>query len=793
MCKFKVYLSFLLIVILSNNTAISQNKIVDSLITELSKAKHDTSKVNILNQLSLKIVGTDVEKAAEYSNQAIELSKKNTFNQGLALAYKNSGIISYYGGDLKKAIEYSNLSAENYKLIEDFSGEARAYNNIGIFYKNKGIYDSALIYYELSTNTFKKSEDKSGLAISYLNVAAVYQLQSDYQRALNQYFEALKIQEELKDNEQIAVLYNNIALIYQIQKNYVNAKSNFEKALKIFIEKEDKKGVADIYNNIGTIFYDQADDNQINYDSAIFYYNKSLEIFTQLALNPKIALLNYNLGNANNKLGNLSEAKQYLEISLKLYTELEDKSGIALNHNGLGEYFYLNNDFQNAVIELEKALVIAIEIGAPKIIKDVTEYLSKSYSKLGKYKEAYETHVLYKQMYDSIFNDENERELTQLSMQYEFDKKEKEQQLIHDAEIKQQKIVNIFTLIGLLLVIALAFFVYRSYRIKSKANIQLQLKNSEITQQKEEIQAQRDEIEEQRDEIEKQRDIALRQKDEIQIQKKEIEDSIHYAKRIQNAVLPARDILTKTFIEAHFIVFKPRDIVSGDFYWATQKGEELVVVAADCTGHGVPGAFMSMLGVAFLNEIVTRDEKIAANEILNLLRMHVISSLRQTGKEMESKDGMDIALCIFNKSKQTMQYSGANNPMYLVRNKQFNLPELNSDNWVIFDNNESEYHIFEIKSDRMPIGIHVKTENSFTNNEFTFMKDDIIYIFSDGYADQFGGKDDRKYTYKQFKNLFLRIQNLTMPQQQEKLFEELDRWQGKRKQLDDILILGIKL
>lgn len=793
MNKTKKYFITLIILILGNYALFSQNIIVDSLILELSNAKLDTSKINILNQLSLKIVATDVETAYNYGNTAIEMSKSASYNEGLALAYKNMGVIYFYKGNLENSIKNFNLSAETYNKIGDIEGEARAYNNLGVIFKNKGLYDSALVYYSKSTTLFLTTEDKSGLAMSYLNTAAVYQYQGNFQAALNDYFDALEIQEELKDDEQIANLRNNIALVYMTQENYEEAVENFKIAHEIFVKIDDKKGIADYYNNMGIIFYEKGESENTYYDTAIVYYEKSLEIFTEIGLKSKIALLNYNLGDANNKLKNNEEAKNYLDLSLQLYVELEDNKGISLAYSGLGENYFNREDYINAVVELEKALTIATEVGAIKNIKDITEFLSQSYAKLGKFKEAYETHVIFKLMNDSIFSEENEREITQLSMQYEFDKKEKEQQIIHEAEIKQQKLINIFTFFGLALVILLAFFVYRSYRIKSIANIELRLKNEEIMQQKEEIQAQRDEIEMQKDEIENQRDVAVHQKEEIQFQKKEIEDSIHYAKRIQNAVLPAKDILSGTFISSHFIFFKPRDIVSGDFYWATQKGEELVVAVADCTGHGVPGAFMSMLGVAFLNEIVNRDEKLAANEILNHLREHVIASLHQTGKEMESKDGMDISLCIFNNSKHVVQYSGAYNPLYLIRKKDIKLPDIQSEVYVIFENEQCNYHLFEIKSDRMPIGIHVKNAKDFTNHEFPFLKNDVIYLFSDGFPDQFGGKDDRKFTYKQFKNMFLCMQNLEMENQKEKLLTELQNWMGKRKQLDDITILGIKI
>jgi serine phosphatase RsbU (regulator of sigma subunit) len=259
------------------------------------------------------------------------------------------------------------------------------------------------------------------------------------------------------------------------------------------------------------------------------------------------------------------------------------------------------------------------------------------------------------------------------------------------------------------------------------------------------------------------------QKDEIEVQKQEIMDSILYAQRIQKAVLPSPEEIRKILPE-NFILFLPRDIVSGDFYWMTRKDEYSVFAAADCTGHGVPGAFMSMLGVSFLNEIVNESEKLKANLILEQLRRLVKTTLSQS-YNAETKDGMDIALCILNNKTKQLQYAGAFNPLYLIR-----------------DNN-----LMEIKGDRMPIGIYHYNETDFTNNEIQLQKNDCLYIFSDGYVDQFGGKSGKKMLTKNLKETLLRIHKQPMQEQKDILNETLDQWKGDYKQVDDILIMGLRI
>jgi serine phosphatase RsbU (regulator of sigma subunit) len=267
----------------------------------------------------------------------------------------------------------------------------------------------------------------------------------------------------------------------------------------------------------------------------------------------------------------------------------------------------------------------------------------------------------------------------------------------------------------------------------------------------------------QKEEIEKQRD-------EIAEKNQSITDSIEYASRIQKAVLPSNEF-AKEILPEHFILFRPRDIVSGDFYWMTRKDNLLVVIAADCTGHGVPGAFMSMLGVSFLNEIVNRHEITTAGAILTQLRADVKKTLGQEGKEGEAKDGMDIALCIVDLDHMKLQYAGAYNPFYLFRNNE----------------------LLEIKADRMPIGIYVKEKESFTNNEIDLHKNDVFYIFSDGFQDQFGGEDGQKYKTKNFKQLLLEIHNKPMAEQREILNTTIDQWRGKWEQVDDIIIMGVRI
>ncbi|MCK4750927.1 MAG: SpoIIE family protein phosphatase [Bacteroidales bacterium] len=296
-----------------------------------------------------------------------------------------------------------------------------------------------------------------------------------------------------------------------------------------------------------------------------------------------------------------------------------------------------------------------------------------------------------------------------------------------------------------------------------------------------EVVMQKEEIEAQKEEIEAQLDMATQQRDTISKQKDQILDSIRYAERIQSAILPPVEYLSD-YLSDHFILFKPRDIVSGDYYWTTLKDDKLLIAVADCTGHGVPGAFLSMLGISSMNEIVNRNGSIRASQILAQLRDFVINSLHQTGTRGEAQDGIEIALCVIDTRKKTVEYAGANRPLYIIR-KNGDDPSPGSDTHRLI-----QYH-----ADRMPIGIYDQETIPFTNHEIDLKRGDSLYLFSDGYVDQLGGPSRKTFRSRYFRKLLLEIQDHSMEEQKRILGEKLEAWRGEVEQIDDILVMGIKI
>ncbi len=311
--------------------------------------------------------------------------------------------------------------------------------------------------------------------------------------------------------------------------------------------------------------------------------------------------------------------------------------------------------------------------------------------------------------------------------------KAQDEKIVLQADaIQKQKIIIIASVIAMLLLFGLVYFIWMNYRYKKRANVLLRS-----------------------------------QRDQIAYQKKHITDSIQYAKKIQTAILPSLELFTDKL--EHFVLFKPRDIVSGDFYWVDEVEKNLIIIAADCTGHGVPGAFMSMLGVSLLNEIILNQGITQPDEILNRLRTQIIIALKQD-PESKIKDGMDMTICVLDHSRKKLLYSGAENPLIHI----------------------SEGGLKMVKADKMPVAIH-EIMDPFTLHEVDLQKGDTFYTFSDGYADQFGGARQKKFMSRNFRNLLLSVQDLPMMEQGIKINEVFEAYRSDTDQVDDVVVIGVKI
>ncbi len=354
-------------------------------------------------------------------------------------------------------------------------------------------------------------------------------------------------------------------------------------------------------------------------------------------------------------------------------------------------------------------------------------------------------------------------------------------------DLEQQRLITylFIALMGMLLV--LAFFVYRGYRVKKRANRQLEEKNQEIGAKNEALESKNQYIEEQRDQ-------ARAQRDRIQEQNREITESIEYASRIQTAILPSFTSVREGLSD-HFVLHRPKDIVSGDFYWSTRVEDKLVITAADCTGHGVPGALMSILGTAYLKEVVTKRSVTDAGDILTELRSYVIHALRSEGEEDQAKDGMDMALSVIDLNTLELSFAGANNPLYIMARKGEHHLENSKDPGIKRLGLEGvpDREGYEVAADKMPVGMSDMDQYPFKSHKFQLKGGERLYMFSDGYPDQFGGEKGKKLKYKPFKRLLHALQDQPLAEQKRELESFMDAWQGDFEQIDDIIIVGLEV
>jgi len=715
----------------------------------------------------------------------------------------------------------------------------QAYEELSSYYLRKDL-DSAKYFIKQFLRLGEVHNDPKFLSRAYKFNAEIFEKEAKYEDAIKYYNKAYQIYQIEKDSFQISETLKFIGRVYSDKGDSKNALKYYLKSDSLKETLNDLRGKASIYNSIGALYYDAR-----NFKEALSYYQKSLNIAEDLQFKYAIGILHMNIGNIYNQLdsvnywqvdSNLSlsenrkaKAKEHYLISLKISESLHDLQGMSNIYLSLGtvdslksiEYlkkslsirqdigdvkgqwevlkniaatYFNKNKYKKARVFSEKALSIAIENNLITAEEKSHQQLANIYKKLNEYKLAYQALLDYADLKDSLDNAEKSSEFSKLARKWNYEKEESKNKILQkdkelgEERIAKQRLYLWASGLGLLLFSFLVFFILRGYRQKQKANQLLSKQKEQIEEANEELNQQNEEIVAQRDEIEKQRDIVVGQKEQIEEIHREVSESIDYAKRLQGAILPKQVLLQKS-LEDFFVLFMPKDKVSGDFYWWTEVNEQLVVTAADCTGHGVPGAFMSMLGVSFLKEIVNKEYITQPALILKKLRKEIIKTLDQKGVAGEQKDGMDMALVSLNPETKLLQFSGANNPLYIVT-KQNILEQI--PNAKVFDEEALETKLYEVKPDKMPIAIYEKMD-SFTNNEIQLQTGDMIYMFSDGYADQFGGPKGKKFKYKPFKRLLLSNSQKSMSEQMVILKAAFEEWKGVEEQVDDVVVIGLKI
>ena len=659
------------------------------------------------------------------------------------------------------------------------SAKAGALIDLGNLYRYS-LPDSALQYFGEALRVSELLEDSAHIAQSRRSIGMVLESQGMYDRALEAFFAALSIYEATGSRAGIASCYNDIAIIHYLQESTELCMEYLTRSFEIKKELGDREGMSNYYTNMAAL-----NTSLERYAEALGFSEKSLELYEEAGDLTGVAVAYGNLGSVHYELRNYRESLDNHLKSVEAHRAIGNRDGMAHSlSNVAGLYMLMADSLAGTEMKRKEYLEKAVEYGlrAYEMACDLEHLYVRNYAAntlmlayrgLGDPGRALDYAWIDLEPRDSLFNEEKARAIEEMDTKYETEKKQQQielqesQLLARDATIRRQKTVRNSLVGGLAAIGIIVFLVSYAYLQKRRDNRKIREQNRQISEANEELKQLNEEISAQKEEIETQRDFVFSQNEAINA-------SINYAQRIQSALLPPETYIHEVLGEA-FILFKPRDIVSGDFYWIKQVNHYVIVAAADCTGHGVPGAFMSMLGISFLNEIVQRREITQADQVLNELRHQIKHSLRQHGLPDEPKDGIDMALVVIDRKNGDMQYSGAHNPLYIIRDKQ------------------GEAELVEIKADRMPLGYYSSRDRAFANHRLRLETGDSFYLFSDGYVDQKGGELNKKFMSKRFKQLLLEILDRSMYEQKLVLEKTLADWTGPNPQIDDILVVGVRV
>jgi len=713
--------------------AMAQEVNTDSLLAMLDTPQPDTDRVSTLNALAYAFYRTEPQSTVQYASEARRLADSANYQVGLAEAYRNVGLGYYMQGEYTKALENWESSMRIYEMLGDEEGIANILSNRGSVYFTTG----------------------------------------GYTLALEDFLEALPLAEELGDQRRIATLDLNIGSVYsEMPSSADTAISYFERALQIgeSIGYYDLVGLTLV--NLGEQYLELK-----NYDSALYYFNKSLSVVSDNV--DRAISLNY-MGTIYAEKGDFEKAMAYHRDAMEMAENQNAQMEVTKVLLGFGTTSEKQGKSRQAIEYFHKAEKKALEMGLNEDLSESYMGLSMAYASLGEYKNAFKYLSLRNEIDNATLTKDMADQTEAMLSAYQLERKQNEinlleqQSQIEQLKAKRQRGITIGVGVVGLLILLLAGGLYNRMQFIRRTN-------EMINQQKDEIESQRNEIEKQRDQIQHQHDM-------VYAQKELITDSIGYAQRIQSALLPPHEVLEGK-ISDYFILFKPKDIVSGDFYWIKEVQEHLVIISADCTGHGVPGAFMSMLGITLLNDLIGDRCYNAPSAILEQLRKKIKDMLAQEGNSDEQKDGMDMALVVLDRKNREIHYAGANNPLYIIRNKTL-AGDLADRTHSVLEN--GQFNLYEVKADKQPIGVHWE-ETSFRNHSLKLQEGDAIYLFSDGYIDQFGGENRKKFKSLNFKNLLLSIQSESMDHQRQILERTFDEWRGAYEQIDDVSVIGIRI
>ncbi|MEW6468144.1 MAG: tetratricopeptide repeat protein [Bacteroidota bacterium] len=629
-----------------------------------------------------------------------------------------------------------------------------AYNTL--FYNHIHRPDSALMIISEFRQYIGTIKNERYYALALRKAGAFYHRLNFYDKALELYIRSAEVFDRIGDKEGLANCYNNMGNSYTSKGELTNDKLNFEraieyhnKAISLRLAIGDSAQLKNSFNNIGLCYLAKGD-----YEVALDYFQKAFRLYMSTDKDANgIDMISLNLGDTYLEMGKkyrkaeyFGKALEYFMGRLKAYQSFSSNERKATALARVGEIYMETGDFARAEEYLMKSYTMALELKNQGSISESAQYLSRLYEQKGDYGKSLRFLKEFNAAKDSLLNLKNRSNVEQMQALFESSKKDREIEKrneeirLKNAEVSRQRVVIFSAIGGLALLVGIALLLYNRNAIRKKANAELTAAYSKI-----------------------------------ELKNRQITDSINYAKRIQEAILPPAGQVRKR-LDGFFVFFRPRDIVSGDFYWFTSHKGKIIIAVADCTGHGVPGALMSMIGNTMLNEIVNQKDVLDPGSILTRLNSGVIDALHQhQGDLLTQDDGMDIALCVMdetqkNSEEQEVLFASANLSLYLVEQGK----------------------VKEVRGDINSIGGSMSSrEHRFSVSRLSVRKGTALFMSTDGFYDQFGGDNDTKYLTTNFEKLIARVDMGGEPAAQ--LEKEFDSWKGGGKQIDDVLVAGFRV
>ena len=688
------------------------------------------------------------DAALLYYKKSLKIREENNYTEDVASSLENIGDVYKKLNQYDKVLDYLNRALVIRTKIADKSKIAYCFNSFGNFYMQVKLFEKALDYYTKALTLRIGIGDKKDIAATYNNIGTLHRELQNYSKALEYYQKALDLRKQTGNKEAVAASFNSIGSLYWLKKDYKNAIDNYKLALKIRQELDEKVQIAATLKNLGIIYKDMDD-----YPTSLEYYQQSIEL--SIAVNDLIGVASVqNLkGNLYKKSKDFQKAIEFYTNAHDIYKQINQRKEMALVANNLGDLFSLNNEPVKAINFYTEGYNLSLLIKNKDAAKDAALGLSNCYKAKGNFSKGLEYITIYSALKDSIQNDMNKKRIAE--MEFETEIKIKDNEIIKqeyklkgtEAELGRQRAFICGIIIVIILIAIFTVLVLIQFSEKKKAYILLAEKSSQLEDAN----------------------------NTLAIKNEQITDSITYAKQIQEAILPPSELIAQHFPK-HFIMYRPKEIVSGDFYWFSVQDNYLFIAAVDCTGHGVPGAFMSMIGNTLLNEIVTIQKTFDTAEILQKLDNGVMNALKQKSvSDKRQEDGMDITLCRIDKNAGMAEVALSNHRLVIINNGGLRC----------------------IEGDSFSIGgmykIKQRKQASYTSHSFAIEKGMKLYMHSDGIIDQFGGTNKERFKTPNFHKLLLETEHTDIHEQYLTINQRFDEWKGSLKQLDDVLVIGIEI